>query len=170
MIVRVAPLIDSQLISATTIANQGMKVKLMCSVLEGDPPLRIKWFRNDDNSKGQISNPVITFRNDDNSKGQISNPVITNHAMGISVQEEEDYSLLTFRSVSIRHVGNWTCRAWNDVQSVNRTTYLIVNVAPSWLIEPKNTQIVLGNSIIIDCNAQGNPKPRVLWKKSTATS
>ncbi|XP_027200457.2 cell adhesion molecule Dscam1-like isoform X1 [Dermatophagoides pteronyssinus] len=158
MVVRVAPLIDSQLISATTIANQGMKVKLMCSVLEGDPPLRIKWFRHEND--GHI---------EPNNNGVLQ-PVTTNHAMGISVQEDEDYSLLTFRSVSIRHVGNWTCRAWNDVQSVNRTTYLIVNVAPSWLTEPKNSQVVLGNNIIIDCNAQGNPKPRVLWKKSTAIS
>ena len=86
------------------------------------------------------------------------------------MQEDEDYSLLTFRNVSIRHVGNWTCRAWNDVQSVNRTSCLIVNVAPSWLKEPKNSyQVVMGNSIIIDCYAQGNPKPRLLWKKSIAT-
>lgn len=85
MVVRVAPLIDSQLIAAKTISNQGMKVKLMCSVLEGDLPIRIKWFRDQD----------------------LINPVTTNHALGISVQEEEDYSLLTFKSVSIRDMGNW---------------------------------------------------------------
>ncbi|KAH7639492.1 hypothetical protein HUG17_3525 [Dermatophagoides farinae] len=152
MVVRVAPLIDAQLIPATTVTNQGMKVKLLCSVLEGDPPLRIKWFRHNEHQTNVLS------------------PVTTNHAMGISVQEDEDYSLLTFRNVSIRHVGNWTCRAWNDVQSVNRTSCLIVNVAPSWLKEPKNSyQVVMGNSIIIDCYAQGNPKPRLLWKKSIAT-
>lgn len=85
MVVRVAPLIDSQLISPKTIANQGMKVKLMCSVLEGDPPMRIKWFRAE----------------------EVTSPVASNHALGISVQEDDDYSLLTFRSVSIRDMGNW---------------------------------------------------------------
>lgn len=143
MVVRVAPLIDSQLISQTTIANQGMKVKLMCSVLEGDPPITIKWFQNDN----------------------FKNAIITNHARGISVQEDEDYSLLTFRSVSIDDMGNWTCRAWNDVLSVNKSTFLIVNVAPSWRNEPKSTQVVLGHSVVINCNADGYPNPRLLWKK-----
>ena len=85
MVVRVAPLIDSQLIAAQTVANQGMKVKLMCSVLEGDPPVRIKWFH--DGAKTAIT---------------------TNHQLGISLQEDEDYSLLTFRSVAIRDMGNWS--------------------------------------------------------------
>lgn len=84
MVVRVAPLIDSQLIAAQTIVNQGMKVKLMCSVLEGDAPLRIKWFHNDARTAA-----------------------VTNHQLGITVQEEEDYTLLTFRSVAIRDMGNW---------------------------------------------------------------
>lgn len=65
MVVRVAPLIDAQLIPATTVTNQGMKVKLLCSVLEGDPPLRIKWFRHNEHQTNVLS------------------PVTTNHAMGM---------------------------------------------------------------------------------------
>lgn len=84
MVVRVAPLIDSQLIASSTVANQGMKVKLMCSVLEGDTPVQIKWFH-------------------DGAK----TPVASNHQLGLSVQEDEDYSMLTFRSVAIRDMGNW---------------------------------------------------------------
>ena len=84
MVVYRAPLIDGQLIAAQTVSNQGMKVKLMCSILEGDPPVRIKWFH--DGSKTAVT---------------------SNHQLGISVQEDEDYSLLTFRSVAIRDMGNW---------------------------------------------------------------
>ena len=84
MSVRVAPLIDAQLIASQTMANQGMKVKLMCSVLEGDPPVQIRWFHDG----GKV-------------------PIGTNHQLGISVQDDEDYSLLTFRSVAIRDMGNW---------------------------------------------------------------
>lgn len=93
LVVRVAPLIDTQLIVPQTVANQGMKVKLMCSVLEGDPPVRIKWYHEDG---GSGSGSAI---------GQ--SPVSSNHQLGISLQEDEDYSLLTFRSVAIRDMGNW---------------------------------------------------------------
>lgn len=61
-----------------------------------------------------------------------------------------------------------TCRAWNDVESVNRTTYLVVNVAPSWRTEPKNVYVVLGKSVSVDCSAEGHPSPRILWKKSVS--
>lgn len=63
-----------------------------------------------------------------------------------------------------------TCRAWNDVETVNRTTFLTVNVAPSWQVEPHNGHVVLGRSIALHCSASGHPQPRVLWKKSVATS
>ena len=87
LVVRVAPLIDAQLISPQTIVNQGMKVKLMCSVLEGDPPVRIRWYHHNE-AGGAV-------------------PISTNHQLGITVQEDDDYALLTFRSVAIRDMGNW---------------------------------------------------------------
>ena len=82
MVVRVAPLIDGQPLSETTRANQGMKVKLMCSILEGDPPIEIKWYKEDSNT-----------------------PVVSSHT--ISLQNSEDYSLLTFKSVEHNDMGRW---------------------------------------------------------------
>ncbi len=63
-----------------------------------------------------------------------------------------------------------TCKAWNDVESANRTTHIIVNVAPTWKIEPKNVFVVLARSVSIDCSAEGSPNPRISWKKSITTS
>ncbi|XP_054166069.1 cell adhesion molecule Dscam2-like [Oppia nitens] len=145
LIVKVAPLIDGQPLSETTRANQGMKVKLMCSILEGDPPIHIKWFKEDSDT-----------------------PVQSSHT--ISLQNSEDYSLLTFKSVEHKDMGHWTCKAWNDVESVNRSTYLIVNVSPAWKQEPKNTYVVLGEDCVIDCWADGSPLPKVIWKKSITTN
>jgi hypothetical protein len=82
LVVKVAPLIDVQPLSEKIFANQGMKVKLMCSILEGDPPIEIKWYR-----------------------GESLTPVVSSHS--ISLQNSEDYSLLTFKSVSHHDMGNW---------------------------------------------------------------
>ncbi len=53
---------------------------------------------------------------------------------------------------------------------MHRSTYLVVNVAPTWKIEPKNVFVVLGTNCVIDCSAEGSPTPRIVWKKSIAAS
>ena len=39
---------------------------------------------------------------------------------------------------------------------------------PKWTIEPKNVQVILGKSITINCQAEGYPKPKIVWKKAIA--
>ncbi|XP_054160537.1 cell adhesion molecule Dscam2-like [Oppia nitens] len=141
--VRLAPQIDGHSLPEEIVTKQGMRVKLMCSIIEGDPPIDIRWF------KGHL--PVMATET-------------------ISLQNSEDYSLLTFKSVSHNDMGNWTCKAWNDVQSTNRTVSLVVNVSPNWKVEPKNINVVLAKSVSIDCSAGGSPGPRISWKKSIVSS
>jgi len=43
--VRVAPLIDAQLLPQVVEADEGMRTKLVCSVVRGDRPIQIGWFR-----------------------------------------------------------------------------------------------------------------------------
>lgn len=38
-------------------------------------------------------------------------------------------------------------------------------VPPQWTVEPKNTSVVLGHRVWIDCAAVGFPTPSILWKK-----
>jgi Down syndrome cell adhesion protein len=78
--VRLAPQIDEHSLPEHISTKQGMRVKLMCSIVEGDPPIEIKWF------KGHT-------------------PVMATDS--ISLQNSEDYSLLTFKSVSHHDMGNW---------------------------------------------------------------
>ena len=54
----------------------------MCSILEGDPPIEIRWF------KGSSSSPVVSTHN-------------------ILLQNSDDYSLLTFKNVQHKDMGNW---------------------------------------------------------------
>lgn len=43
-------------------------------------------------------------------------------------------------------------------------------MSPSWLIEPKNTFVVIGQTAAIDCSAEGSPSPRISWKKASIIS
>ena len=56
------------------------------------------------------------------------------------------------------------------MQSTNRTVNLVVNVAPTWKIEPKNVYVILSKSVSIDCSAEGSPNPRISWKKSITSN
>jgi Down syndrome cell adhesion molecule len=78
--VRIAPQIDEHSLPQHIITKQGMRVKLMCSVVEGDPPIHMSWFK--------ALNRVM--------------PSDT-----ISIQNTEDYSVLTFKSISHNDMDNW---------------------------------------------------------------
>lgn len=135
--VLVAPMIDPQPLPPTVYANEGMKIKLMCSVLEGDPPVRVVWMKN---------NYAVTVDTD------------------VTLQHMDDSSVLVFRKVAFRHSGNYTCVASNVAATTNRTTALVVKVPPRWVIEPSNAFVVLNHQVTIDCLADGHPKPRMYWR------
>lgn len=62
-----------------------------------------------------------------------------------------------------------TCIARNAYASDNSTIEIIVNVPPKWIHEPKNAQVILGRSLTINCQAEGYPKPKIVWKKALTT-
>lgn len=80
MNVHYAPKIDRHSLPNHLKAKQGDRIKLMCSVIEGDQPIEIEWLRN---------NKVIK------SSDQIS------------IQNGEEYSLLTFKNVVINDSDKW---------------------------------------------------------------
>ncbi len=78
--VHYAPKIDRHTLPTTLSAKQGDRIKLMCSVIEGDQPVEIAWMR--------------------------AGRVVKSSDM-ITVQNGEDYSLLTFKSVLISDSDLW---------------------------------------------------------------
>lgn len=38
-------------------------------------------------------------------------------------------------------------------------------VPPRWISEPKDTALMLGNAIVIKCQADGYPIPTITWYK-----
>ncbi|GIY65595.1 down syndrome cell adhesion molecule-like protein 1 homolog [Caerostris darwini] len=140
MRVLVAPVIETAMIPEVLYAKEGTKTKVMCSVIQGDPPVQISWRKNG-----------LTLPMDKD----------------LTLQNFEDSSILVFRKTSSSHSGNYTCFASNAASTVNRTTQIIVNVPPRWKIEPFNSFAVVGKTVIMKCLAEGYPTPRMYWKKAT---
>lgn len=39
-------------------------------------------------------------------------------------------------------------------------------VPPKWIVEPEDQSAVLGNTVIISCEADGSPAPAISWKQA----
>ena len=137
--IKVAPWIDTQTLPFVTYAEEGMRVKLICSVTQGDPMVHIEWYKNDIK--------------------------ITPNAM-VVLENSEDLSLLTFKKITFTDRGNYTCKAKNDAGVNFRSTWLVVNVPPKWTLEPKShIYVASGSKVFIDCSSIGFPKPNIKWSK-----
>jgi hypothetical protein len=43
-------------------------------------------------------------------------------------------------------------------------------VPPRWIVEPADQSVVLGKSVVLQCQADGFPKPTVTWKQAIGES
>lgn len=139
--VMVRPVIDPFLFPKNL--QEGMRSRLVCTVIQGDPPFVINWKKD-----GQPIEP----------------------GLGVIIRNDEFSSDLTFSSVSPRHNGNYTCIVSNAAASVSHTAVLIVDVPPRWHVEPRDTSVVSGQNVRIDCLAEGFPAPVITWERGSADS
>ncbi|CAG2104883.1 unnamed protein product, partial [Medioppia subpectinata] len=139
MRVKVPPVIEG--FSFDNKLQSGMRTRIYCNVAEGDSPVAIKFFKD--------QQQIDVNRND-----------------GITVQEVDPFSLsLAIANLSAIHNGNYSCIASNEASTVSYSSHLIVNVPPKWIIEPKNRDAIEGNSVRIDCSADGFPIVQITWKR-----
>lgn len=79
----------------------GMRVRLLCSIMQGDPPFIFSWMKD-----GKPLDP---------------SPL----SLGV---RSDDFSMdLTFSRVTPRHNGNYTCLASNDAATVSHSAILVVD-------------------------------------------
>ncbi|XP_076352550.1 cell adhesion molecule Dscam1-like [Tachypleus tridentatus] len=140
--VNVGPHIDEDVFPEKRTATEGERVKQLCTIVKGDPPIRITWDKDG---------------------------VPLNRDRGKRIQSLDDSSLLVLKHVKFGDSGNYTCHASNAVASDSRTTELIINVPPRWLTEPVDKNVIRGETVVIDCLAEGYPKPRMSWKRPLET-
>ena len=117
-----------------------MRASTICSVVSGDSPITIKWFKDGrDIQKAAIDSIQIVS--------------ITEFVSSLIIDRLD-------RSFS----GNYTCKASSQVGSVNYTASMLVRARPIWLLKPSSVTVVTGSSARLDCLANGHPSPIIRWK------
>ncbi|VVC97977.1 unnamed protein product [Leptidea sinapis] len=128
----------------TNLLREGMRAAISCQILEGDLPIAFRWEKN-----GQ---PVT------------SSPYAPS---GIMTRRMDEYSAsLVIEHITSLHSGNYTCIASNVAGSERFTVPLTVNVPPRWRLEPGDMAVAAGQDVILQCQADGYPKPTITWKKA----
>uniref|UniRef100_A0A8D9EQZ0 Down syndrome cell adhesion molecule-like protein Dscam2 n=2 Tax=Cacopsylla melanoneura TaxID=428564 RepID=A0A8D9EQZ0_9HEMI len=119
--------------------QQGNRAHVSCSITSGDLPITIVWHKD---GKPLPNDP--------------------------DVQEQQMLflSTLMFKKLSARHTGLYTCVVSNEASSSNYTAKLVVKVPPTWTVVPKDTVVLYQQSAVIDCQASGNPQPRIYWTRA----
>lgn len=46
----------------------------------------------------------------------------------------------------------------------------VVTARPAFVIQPQNTEVLVGESVTLECSATGHPLPRITWTKGDQTS
>ncbi|XP_060069782.1 hemicentin-1-like [Ylistrum balloti] len=62
--------------------------------------------------------------------------------------------------------GEYKCVATNYAGTSTGVAMLIVNEPPQFKIEPKNTTVSMGDTILMNCVAEGEPEPLIEWQRS----
>ncbi|VEN53580.1 unnamed protein product [Callosobruchus maculatus] len=124
--------------------NSGDIVVVICTITKGDYPIKMHWTLN-------------------------GKPVTNTDGVTISSTNKR-ISQLTIESVQAQHSGEYTCIAENSAGTTKYSSYLNVNVPPRWILEPTDKAFAQGSDAVVECKADGFPKPVVTWKRATGVS
>ncbi|XP_076264901.1 tyrosine-protein kinase-like otk isoform X2 [Rhynchophorus ferrugineus] len=76
---------------------------------------------------------------------------------------------LHFTKVAPEDKGKYTCIASNSQGTINVSITIDVVVAPRFIVPPKTPiEVNEGESLMIDCIAEGDPEPTVQWDKNSS--
>ncbi|WAR30600.1 HMCN1-like protein [Mya arenaria] len=118
---------------------EGEDVTLDCQVLQGNPPPRLLWLQGND-----------VVRTDEHVK-------------------TSEGGRLTIERVQAEHAGDYICLASNAGGNATFIVMLDVQVPPSFeYLTPEDEQInfniLEGDRVVLPCNVEGDPRPRIRMK------
>ncbi|XP_069382066.1 neural cell adhesion molecule L1.1-like isoform X2 [Paralichthys olivaceus] len=70
---------------------------------------------------------------------------------------------LTFNSIMQTDDGEYECRAFNIHGSTTHSFTVTVEAAPYWVKEPQSLLYAPGETVRLDCQAEGIPTPTITW-------
>ncbi|XP_069777626.1 peroxidasin homolog isoform X1 [Narcine bancroftii] len=108
---------------------------------EGNPKPKIVWLHN--NNELHMKNDIRLNLLDDGT---------------LMIQNTQESDQGTYQCMAKNVVGEAT------TQGVS-LRYFGAPTKPSFVIQPQNTEVLVGSSITLECSATGHPQPRVTWTK-----
>ncbi|XP_016105982.1 Down syndrome cell adhesion molecule-like [Sinocyclocheilus grahami] len=117
----------------------GHRVFVPCVVRSGDLPISITWEKD--------GKPI-------------------NDSLGVTIDNIDFTSSLRISNLQRMHNGTYTCIAQNDAAVVKYQSQLIVRVPPRFKVQPQDQDGIYGKSVILNCSADGEPRPAIEWKYS----
>lgn len=119
-------------------SKAGDSLSVTCSVTSGDKPLSFVWMKENKEVKDGTNTKILTHT---------------------------ALSVLAIDPLNEENRGNYTCVVTNAVGKASYTANLQIPVPPTWLEEPKNTEVIANGNVTILCQAYGFPSPSVTWIK-----
>ncbi|AWP10692.1 putative hemicentin-1 [Scophthalmus maximus] len=97
-------------------------------------------------------------------------PTIQWSKSGINIQISNRIRQLDNGSLAIygtvgEDAGNYMCVATNDAGVVERSVTLTLQSAPTIIVEPVDTVVDAGTTVVLNCQAEGEPTPVVEWSR-----
>uniref|UniRef100_A0A671YQ68 Neural cell adhesion molecule L1 n=1 Tax=Sparus aurata TaxID=8175 RepID=A0A671YQ68_SPAAU len=80
-----------------------------------------------------------------------------------SGQRQMSNRWLHFDSITLEDDGEYECRAFNIHGSTTHSFTVSVEAAPYWVKEPSNLLYAPGETVRLECQAEGIPTPAVTW-------
>ncbi|KAG1696513.1 Down syndrome cell adhesion molecule-like protein Dscam2 [Nymphon striatum] len=115
----------------------GKLVTIVCTVKDGDEPIRISWLKD-------------------------GLPLSVD--LGIDFMEAKRFSYLQIREIKKDHSGNYSCTAKNMAGESSKTVNLDILIPPSWINTPGNVTATIGRRLLtLKCDANGWPRPAIKW-------
>ncbi|KAG0432665.1 hypothetical protein HPB47_020606, partial [Ixodes persulcatus] len=168
--------------------KEGMRAIVTCSVLEGDSPVRIRWLKdrgplapNGADVKVESSNEFsstlfikqVNYKNRGEytcvasnsaaSANYTANMVV--NATGCAKGDDDDDRFLGTVSVN-----GMKALQRDDLELRGLIDHLEgQGVPPRWKVAPKEKSAVVGENVVVDCQAEGFPPPRIWWEKSSGS-
>ncbi|XP_075586172.1 cell adhesion molecule Dscam1-like isoform X1 [Dermatophagoides farinae] len=120
----------------------GSLLVLICNSIKGSKPLIFRWLKDGHD----IEKDSHRFDMD-----------------RYSIEKKSSFTQLTVNDVSISDSGNYSCVVTNAFGLDSQWSQFDVKVPPSWIKEPKDVNLRMGEEYSVECLADGLPKPKINW-------